>query len=53
MVLHARSHGAELFDFLRGPEEYKYRFGAEDQIDEDWLVARGLTGRLLEMKSKR
>lgn len=53
MVLHAREQGATLFDFLRGPEEYKYRFGAEDQVDEDWLLARGLSGTLLRAKASR
>ena len=51
MVLHARSRGASLFDFLRGPEDYKYRFGAVDQVDEDWLVARGVSGRVLATKA--
>ena len=52
MVLHARSRGAVTFDFLRGPEEYKYRFGAEDQVDTDWLVARGVSGSVLAAKAR-
>ena len=52
MILHARTEGAVLFDFLRGPEEYKYRFGAEDFIDETWLLARGASGKALAAKAK-
>ena len=52
MVLHARTRGATVFDFLRGAEEYKYRFGAQDLVDHDWLVAGGLTGRLLSWKAR-
>lgn len=52
MILHARHEGATTFDFLRGPEEYKYRFGAEDQVDRDWLVARGASGRALAAKAR-
>ena len=43
----ARAHGARTFDFLRGAEPYKYRFGASDAFDETYLVPRSLTGRLL------
>jgi len=52
MILHARAQGATLFDFLRGPEEYKYRFGAEDQIDQTWLLARGASGKVLQAKAR-
>ena len=52
MVLHARAEGATVFDFLRGPEEYKYRFGAEDRRDQDWLVARRMTGKVLATKAR-
>jgi len=52
MILHARQEGATTFDFLRGAEEYKYRFGAEDQVDSDWLVARGPSGRALAAKAR-
>ncbi|MPZ93365.1 MAG: GNAT family N-acetyltransferase [Propionibacteriales bacterium] len=44
---YAREDGALVFDLLRGPEPYKYRFGAVDRFDETWLVPRGLGGRLL------
>ncbi len=52
MILHARSAGARVFDFLRGPEDYKYRFGAEDLVDRTWLLPRGASGKLLEAKAR-
>jgi CelD/BcsL family acetyltransferase involved in cellulose biosynthesis len=42
--------GAKVFDFLRGAEDYKYRFGATDRVDETWLVPRGVGGRLLGLR---
>jgi CelD/BcsL family acetyltransferase involved in cellulose biosynthesis len=42
--------GLEVFDFLRGAEPYKYRFGATDRVDETWLLPRGGRGRLLELR---
>ena len=52
LVLHAlefaTEHGARTFDFLRGTEPYKYRFGARDESDLTWLVPRGRAGVLLE-----
>jgi CelD/BcsL family acetyltransferase involved in cellulose biosynthesis len=51
LVLHAlefaAGEGASTFDFLRGTEPYKYRFGARDQWDRTWLVPRGPAGALL------
>jgi CelD/BcsL family acetyltransferase involved in cellulose biosynthesis len=51
LVLHAIEHataaGARSFDFLRGSEPYKYRFGAHDEWDRTWLVPRGPGGALL------
>jgi CelD/BcsL family acetyltransferase involved in cellulose biosynthesis len=51
LVLHALEHAAErgatTFDFLRGREPYKYRFGARDEWDRTWLVPRGPVGALL------
>jgi CelD/BcsL family acetyltransferase involved in cellulose biosynthesis len=46
----AGSAGARVFDFLRGAEAYKYRFGATDRVDETWLVPRGARGRLLDLR---
>jgi CelD/BcsL family acetyltransferase involved in cellulose biosynthesis len=42
--------GARVFDFLRGAESYKYRFGATDRVDGTWLVARGIGGRALDLR---
>jgi CelD/BcsL family acetyltransferase involved in cellulose biosynthesis len=36
--------GGHTFDFLRGAEPYKYRFGAVDRVDERVLVPRGRAG---------
>jgi CelD/BcsL family acetyltransferase involved in cellulose biosynthesis len=51
LVLHAlelaADHGARTFDFLRGTEPYKYRFGGRDHWDRTWLVPRGAAGALL------
>ena len=51
LVLHAlelaAERGAATFDFLRGTEPYKYRFGASDRIDRTFLVPRGPAGGLL------
>ena len=46
----SRAAGASVADFLRGTEEWKYRFGAEDRVDETWLMPHGLPARLLEIK---
>jgi CelD/BcsL family acetyltransferase involved in cellulose biosynthesis len=46
-VAAVRREGAEVFDFLRGAEEYKYRFGAVDRHDTTWLAGRGLSGLLM------
>jgi CelD/BcsL family acetyltransferase involved in cellulose biosynthesis len=46
----AGAAGARVFDFLRGAEDYKYRFGASDRVDETWLVPRGAGGRLLILR---
>lgn len=40
----AGAEGARFFDFLRGSEPYKYRFGAEDAYDQSWLLPRGASG---------
>ena len=51
LVLHAlelaAAQGARTFDFLRGTEPYKYRFGAHDEWDRTWLVPGGAAGALL------
>lgn len=54
LVLHAlelaAERGARTFDFLRGREPYKYRFGARDEWDRTWLVPRGPAGALLRAR---
>jgi CelD/BcsL family acetyltransferase involved in cellulose biosynthesis len=42
--------GATIFDFLRGSEPYKYRFGAVDRVDETWLIPAGVSGLALRGK---
>jgi len=43
----AADNGARIFDFLRGTEPYKYRFGAVDRRDRTWLVSQTPAGVLL------
>jgi CelD/BcsL family acetyltransferase involved in cellulose biosynthesis len=56
LVLHAlelaAAEGARSFDFLRGTEPYKYRFGARDRWDRTWLVPRGPVGALLKARHR-
>jgi CelD/BcsL family acetyltransferase involved in cellulose biosynthesis len=42
--------GVRVYDFLRGDEEYKYRLGASDRVDETWFVPAGLPGWLFGLK---
>ncbi|MFG2824966.1 GNAT family N-acetyltransferase [Kitasatospora sp. NPDC048365] len=44
--------GLHTFDFLRGTEPYKYRFGAVDRHDVSWLAPRGTSGALLDLKHR-
>jgi CelD/BcsL family acetyltransferase involved in cellulose biosynthesis len=46
----ARADGARVFDFLRGQEPYKYRFGAVDKVDTTLLLPHGPSGLLLRLK---
>lgn len=46
----AAADGATTFDFLRGDDEYKRRFGAEPLTDETWLLDRGLGGKALKAR---
>jgi CelD/BcsL family acetyltransferase involved in cellulose biosynthesis len=45
-----QANGIRCFEFLRGVEPYKYRFGATDVVDETWLLPRGVGGWLLARK---
>jgi len=49
-ITSARSDGARIFDFLRGAEPYKYRFGAADVVDSTWLLPTGFGGWTLRWK---
>ncbi len=44
------ARGTRTFDFLRGGEAYKYRFGAVAAFDDVYLVPRGLGGRALLLR---
>ncbi|MFF2624753.1 GNAT family N-acetyltransferase [Kitasatospora griseola] len=44
------AEGVRVFDFLRGDEPYKYRFGAQDRTDVSLLLPRGPGGALLGLK---
>lgn len=46
----AAGEGLSTFDFLRGDDEYKRRFGAEPRTDETWLLDRGLAGKALKAR---
>ncbi len=48
----AAADGARVFDFLRGAESYKYRFGALDRYDETWLLPHGAGGALLALRHR-
>ncbi|WP_377272553.1 GNAT family N-acetyltransferase [Peterkaempfera sp. SMS 1(5)a] len=44
--------GVRTFDFLRGTEPYKYRFGAVDRHDLGLLLPRGAGGALLGLRQR-
>lgn len=48
LVAHAMQHAAETgatrFDFLRGDDAYKRRFGAQPRADQTWALQRGMGG---------
>jgi CelD/BcsL family acetyltransferase involved in cellulose biosynthesis len=46
----AAAEGIRTFDFLRGAEPYKYRFGAVDRHDATYLLPRGMSGRQLRFE---
>jgi CelD/BcsL family acetyltransferase involved in cellulose biosynthesis len=49
---HAASTGATRFDFLRGDDAYKRRFGAEPFADETWSLERGIGGAAVGLRRK-
>ena len=46
----AAENGATMFDFLRGDDEYKRRFGAEPRSDTTWMLARRAAGKALRAR---
>jgi CelD/BcsL family acetyltransferase involved in cellulose biosynthesis len=46
----AGQDGARVFDLLRGTDAYKSRFATECRTDESWLLPKGATGRLVQLK---
>jgi CelD/BcsL family acetyltransferase involved in cellulose biosynthesis len=46
----ASSNGLRIFDFLRGDDEYKRRFGATPRGDETWMLTRGAAGRAIRAR---
>ncbi|GLW67847.1 glycosyl transferase [Kitasatospora phosalacinea] len=51
-IRNCAAEGVRTFDFLRGREPYKYRFGAVDRTDTGWLLPRGVGGALLSLKHR-
>ncbi|MFC8722284.1 GNAT family N-acetyltransferase [Kitasatospora sp. NPDC057198] len=51
-IRNCAAEGVRTFDFLRGREPYKYRFGAVDRTDTGWLLPRGPGGALLALKHR-
>ena len=49
-IRRAADAGCDVFDFLRGPEPCKYRFGAEDTVDHSFIAGRTLNAELLRSK---
>jgi CelD/BcsL family acetyltransferase involved in cellulose biosynthesis len=45
----AACRGGRVFDFLRGTEPVKYRFGVQERNDTSWLIARGWSGHALSL----
>lgn len=49
-ISESAQRGLTTFDFLRGAEDYKYRFGAEDAVEHTLLFPRGPQGALMKWK---
>lgn len=49
-IRRAAETGCTVFDLLRGPEPYKYRFGAEDAVDVNLLAGSGVRTEVLRLK---
>lgn len=51
-MAHAVANGATVFDFLRGDDAYKRRFGAAPSADETWALERGLAGAVVGLRRR-
>lgn len=51
-MLHSAESGATRFDFLRGDDPYKRRFGAAPAADQTWSLDRGLAGASLGLRRR-
>jgi CelD/BcsL family acetyltransferase involved in cellulose biosynthesis len=49
---HAAETGATTFDFLRGDDAYKRRFGAVPSADTTWSLQRGMAGAAVGLRRK-
>ncbi len=49
---HAAETGATTFDFLRGDDAYKRRFGAAPVADSSWALQRGIAGAAVGLRRK-
>jgi CelD/BcsL family acetyltransferase involved in cellulose biosynthesis len=52
-IRRAAAEGARHFDFLRGAESYKYRFGAQDAQVHTLMSGRGVAATLLRLREQR
>ena len=48
----SKSLGLVTFDFLRGPEDYKYRFGASDLVEGTFAVGRSFGLSLIQLAER-
>ena len=51
-IARAAADGAGTFDFLRGTEAYKYRFGAVDHDDETMVLPGGPVGAMFVARAR-
>jgi CelD/BcsL family acetyltransferase involved in cellulose biosynthesis len=52
-IRRAAAEGARHFDFLRGAESYKYRFGAQNAHVHTLVSGRGVAATLLRLREQR
>lgn len=51
-IRNCATDGVRTFDFLRGDEPYKHRFGTHPRPDTSWLLPHGPGGTLLSLKHR-